>query len=108
MAILYGYSDLEVSNNKVNNSSSLEKTFVCVEVLRPSQSNGDISSAVSLPKHTFTGLTFSKNVADTAGVEPATATSPLPPGCSVLGPPIQSLPTGDPKSISIYLPCLSC
>ena len=30
-------------------------TFVSVEVLRPSQPNGVMSSAVSLPKHTFTG-----------------------------------------------------
>ena len=29
--------------------------FVCVEVLRPSQPNGAMSSAVSLPNHTFTG-----------------------------------------------------
>ena len=29
--------------------------YVCVEVLRPSQSNGVMSSAVSLPSHTFTG-----------------------------------------------------
>ena len=29
--------------------------FVCVEVLRPSQPNGVISSAVHLPNHTFTG-----------------------------------------------------
>ena len=29
--------------------------FVCVEVLRPSQPNGVIASAVSLPNHTFTG-----------------------------------------------------
>ena len=28
---------------------------VCVEVLRPSQPNGVMSSAVSLPSHTFTG-----------------------------------------------------
>ena len=28
---------------------------VCVEVLRPNQPNGDMSSAVSLPNHTFTG-----------------------------------------------------
>ena len=27
----------------------------CVEVLRPSQLNGVMSSAVSLPNHTFTG-----------------------------------------------------
>ena len=29
--------------------------FVCVEVLRPSQPNGVMSSMVSLPYHTFTG-----------------------------------------------------
>ena len=29
--------------------------FVCVGVLRPSQPNGVMSSAVSLPNHTFTG-----------------------------------------------------
>ena len=33
--------------------------FVCVEVLRPSQPNGVMSSAVSLPNHTFTGQTQS-------------------------------------------------
>ena len=31
--------------------------FVCVEVLRPSQPNRVVSSAVSLPNHTFTGQT---------------------------------------------------
>ena len=29
--------------------------FVCVEVLRPGQPSGVMSSAVSLPNHTFTG-----------------------------------------------------
>ena len=29
--------------------------IVCVEVLRPSQPNGVMSSVVSLPNHTFTG-----------------------------------------------------
>ena len=29
--------------------------IVCVEVLRPSQPNGVMLSAVSLPNHTFTG-----------------------------------------------------
>ena len=29
--------------------------FVCVGVLRPSQPNGVMSSAVSLPNHIFTG-----------------------------------------------------
>ena len=33
----------------------LELLFVCVEVLRPSQPNWVMSSAVSLPNHTFTG-----------------------------------------------------
>ena len=35
------------------------KMFVCVEVLRPSQPNGVMSSAVSLPNHTFTGQALS-------------------------------------------------
>ena len=29
--------------------------FVCVEVLQPSQSNGVMSSMVSIPNHMFTG-----------------------------------------------------
>ena len=29
--------------------------FVCVEVLQPSQPNGVMQSAVSLPNHAFTG-----------------------------------------------------
>ena len=33
--------------------------FVCVEVLRPSQPNGVMSSVVSLPNHTFTGQALS-------------------------------------------------
>ena len=33
--------------------------FVCIEVLRPSQPDGAMSSAVSLPNHTFTGQTQS-------------------------------------------------
>ena len=32
-----------------------EYLFVSVDVLRPSQPNGIMSSAVSLPNHTFTG-----------------------------------------------------
>ena len=31
------------------------RLFVCVEVLRPSQPNRVMSSAVSLPNHTFNG-----------------------------------------------------
>ena len=34
---------------------SISFLFVCVEVLRSSQPNGVMSSAVSLPNHTFTG-----------------------------------------------------
>ena len=34
---------------------SFENLFVCVEVLWPSQPNGVMSSAVSLPNHKFTG-----------------------------------------------------
>ena len=40
------------------NLTPLDKVFwefVCVAVLRPSQPNGVMSSAVSLPNHTFTG-----------------------------------------------------
>ena len=36
-------------------SSTHSIDFVCVEVLRPSQPNGVMSSADSLPNHTFTG-----------------------------------------------------
>ena len=35
--------------------SGCDSGFVCVEVLRPSQPNGVMSSVVSLPNHTFTG-----------------------------------------------------
>ena len=33
--------------------------FVCIEVLRPRQPNGVMSSAVSLPNHTVTGQIWS-------------------------------------------------
>ena len=33
----------------------MKSLFVCVEVLRPSQPSGVMSSAVSLPNHIFTG-----------------------------------------------------
>ena len=36
-------------------AQKLSPLFVCVEVLRPSQPNGVMSSVVSLPNHTFTG-----------------------------------------------------
>ena len=38
-----------------SNTARPRGLFVCVEVLRPSQPNGVMSSAVSLPNHTFTG-----------------------------------------------------
>ena len=36
-------------------ATSMERVIVCVEVLRPSQPNGVMSSEVSLPNHMFTG-----------------------------------------------------
>ena len=41
--------------NKRYQHFSDENLFACVEVLRPSQPYGVISSAVSLPNHMFTG-----------------------------------------------------
>ena len=35
--------------------ADLDSRFVCVEVLQPTQLNGVMSSAVSLPSHTFSG-----------------------------------------------------
>ena len=45
------------SSRKIAKIAKLAKiiNFVCVEVLRPSLPNGVMSSAVSLPNHTFTG-----------------------------------------------------
>ena len=41
---------------KLISSSGISfRKFVCVEVLRPSQPNGVMSSVVSLPNQTFTG-----------------------------------------------------
>ena len=54
-----GLKDRVDCNKKKKKNSFREVTnfakFVCVEVLRPSQPNGVMSSAVSLPNHTFTG-----------------------------------------------------
>ena len=44
-----------VVSSKYLEKSGHEFLFVCVEVLWPSQPNGVMSSAVSLPNHTFTG-----------------------------------------------------
>ena len=46
---------IHVSMLYVCMSINMSYVFVCVEVLRPSQPNGVMSSAVSLPNHTFTG-----------------------------------------------------
>ena len=40
---------------KKHNLATLLSLFACVEVLWPSQPNGVMPSAVSLPNHTFTG-----------------------------------------------------
>ena len=54
MSKLFRASHIVIITNLVV-VSSVGKLFVCVEVLRPSQPNGVMSSAVSLPNHTFTG-----------------------------------------------------
>ena len=48
---------VEESKQVVTKTVSLVKNgwFVCVEVLRPSQPNGVMSSVVSIPNHMFTG-----------------------------------------------------
>ena len=55
-ACLYYKSKPYLPQEFRNNTLSRETTLlVCVEVLRPSQPNGVMLSAVSLPNHTFTG-----------------------------------------------------
>ena len=50
--IFYLYLEaLELTRYRANKI----QLFVCVEVLRPSQPSGVMSSVVSLPNHTFTG-----------------------------------------------------
>ena len=39
----------------LTNRGGILDLFVCVEVLQPSQPNGVMSSAVSLPNHKFSG-----------------------------------------------------
>ena len=53
-----GYVPCSKGNNSKSKQTKVmvcEFLFVCIEVLRPSQPNGVMSSAVSLPNHTFTG-----------------------------------------------------
>ena len=47
--------DLHCLQRQGKSSFSRSRVFVCVEVLRPSQPSGVMSSMVSLPNHTFTG-----------------------------------------------------
>ena len=48
------FAELRKTINRTNALNRMNM-FVCVKVLRPSQPNGVMSSAVSLPNHTFTG-----------------------------------------------------
>ena len=50
---MFGRIDVAHERIQCSRSGSVSP-FVCVEVLRPSQPNGVMSSAVSLPNHTFT------------------------------------------------------
>ena len=53
---LFGYNTaVQLTQCFALDPSNSVSLFVCVEVLRPSQSNGVMSSTVSLPNHTFTG-----------------------------------------------------
>ena len=45
----------DVMDEQIFDNLLIFNNFVCVEVLRPSQLSGVMSSAVSLPSHTFTG-----------------------------------------------------
>ena len=55
-SLLCGFLSCVSDSPALTEIKSINKEiFVCVEVLRPSQPNGVISSAVSLPNHTFTG-----------------------------------------------------
>ena len=47
--------NLQCPYRKLFTALDVDSSFVCVEVLRPSQPNRVMSSAVSLPNHTFTG-----------------------------------------------------
>ena len=51
----YGSSPCTSSDHAFVPSFMKKLLFVCVEVLQPSQPNGAMSSAVSLPNHKFTG-----------------------------------------------------
>ena len=46
-------------SNQACGKKDMRKEFICVEVLWPSQPNGVMSRAVSLPNHMFTGQALS-------------------------------------------------
>ena len=51
----YGAESAFLAGSQLASFCITKHQFVCVEVLLPSQPNGVMSSAVSLPNHTFTG-----------------------------------------------------
>ena len=53
--LLIQEEQLSVSGKRMCTILNRLVVLVCVEVLRPSQPNGVMSSPVSLPNHTFTG-----------------------------------------------------
>ena len=55
MIVKLGPDDVSKIVGRMANYAALDNLFVCVEDLRPSQPSGIMSSAVSLPNHTFTG-----------------------------------------------------
>ena len=71
--------DIQLS---INGIELIKASFVCVEVLRPNQHNGVLSSTASLLNHTITGQYFmrilhQRMLPTPAGVEPATSWSPV-------------------------------
>ena len=53
--VLFFFSPYSIAITSLGEERANLSAFVCVEVLRPSQPSGVMSSAVSLPNHTFTG-----------------------------------------------------
>ena len=53
--MIWAFFPCQQNTSKTVGARGLKLEFVCVEVLRPSQPNGVMSSAVSLPNRTFTG-----------------------------------------------------
>ena len=57
--VLLAFRETAVKEIPFTDHLNLKNMFVCVEALRPSQPNGVMSSAVSLPNHTFSGQAWS-------------------------------------------------